>query len=156
MNRLFRWICGLVLLLICGLTLTLSSTAGSHKNRSEPPLPAKQKVVYHVSEANKVRFALNNINNHLEGIGGNERIDIVLVVNGGGVNGFLKSKAGQEVATDVELLELQDVRFEICGYSLKAFGSGVKDLVGNFKHLDQGGVVRLVELQQQGFAYLRP
>ena len=142
-------------LLLCGLTLVATSVADSPDN-SKATQPAKQKVVYHVSESGKVRFVLNNINNHIDGVGGPEQVEIVVVVNGEGHNGFIKTKASQEVATDVELLEVQGVRFEICGYSLDAYGTSVQDLVGNFKRLEQGGVARMVELQQQGFAYLRP
>jgi len=145
--------------LICCITVTNFSLASSHNgsnDKSKSRLPERQKVVYHVSEAKKVSFVLNNINNHLDGIGGPDRIEIVVVVNGSGHDGFLKSKASQEVATEVDLLEVQDVRFEICGHSLDAYGTSVKDLVGSFKRLDQGGVVRMVELQMQGFAYLRP
>jgi len=69
---------------------------------------------------------------------------------------FLKSKSSQEVATEVDLLQIQDVKFETCGHTLDAYGTSMKDLVGDFTRLIQGGIVRMVELQMQGFAYLRP
>jgi len=56
----------------------------------------------------------------------------------------------------VDLLQIQDVKFEMCGHTLDAYGTSLKDLVGDFTRLNQGGVVRMVELQMQGFAYLRP
>jgi len=45
---------------------------------------------------------------------------------------FLKSKASQEVATEVDLLQVQDVKFEICGHTLDAYSTTEKDLVGGF------------------------
>jgi intracellular sulfur oxidation DsrE/DsrF family protein len=33
---------------------------------------------------------------------------------------------------------------------------GLKDLLPGFVEADRGGVVRIVELQAQGYAYLRP
>jgi len=76
------------------------------------------------------------------------------VVHGDGHNGFLKSKASQEVAVEVELLEVQDVKFEMCGHTLDAYGTTLNDLIGEFTRLNQGGVVRMVELQMHSFAYL--
>jgi intracellular sulfur oxidation DsrE/DsrF family protein len=32
----------------------------------------------------------------------------------------------------------------------------LNDLIDGFARVDQGGVVRIVELQQQGYIYLRP
>ena len=146
--------------LMGGLTFPAVTLGDSHKPGSSDDsmlrLPDRQKVVYHVSEAKKVSFVLGNINNHLDGVGGPDRVEIVVVVHGDGHNGFLKSKASQEVATEVELLEVQDVKFEMCGNTLDAYGTTLKDLVGDFKRLNQGGVVRMVELQMRGFAYLRP
>ncbi|MCP4089905.1 MAG: hypothetical protein GY746_08935 [Gammaproteobacteria bacterium] len=48
---------------------------------------------------------------------------------------------------------MQDVKFGVCGHTLDAYGTTVNDLVGKFRRLNQGGVVRMVELQMQGFAY---
>ncbi len=144
----------------CSLIIPVASFGESHKDSSSEKgilhLPERQKVVYHVSEAKKVPFVLGNINNHLDGVGGPDRVEIVVVVHGGGHNGFLKSKVSQEVATEVDLLQVQDVKFEMCGHTLDAYGTSVKDLVGDFTRLNQGGVVRMVELQMKGYAYLRP
>lgn len=150
----------LLSIMVGGFTFPAVILGESHKPGSSDDgmlrLPDRQKVVYHVSEAKKVSFVLGNINNHLDGVGGPDRVEVVVVVHGDGHNGFLKSKASQEVAAEVELLEVQDVKFEMCGHTLDAYGTTLKDLVGDFKRLNQGGVVRMVELQMHGFAYLRP
>jgi len=149
------------LFIIILLTFTVPAVAlgDSHnlgsENTSVIPLPERQRVVYHVSESKKVSFVLGNISNHIDGVGGPGRVEIVVVVNGDGHNGFPESKASQEVATEVGLLQIQDAKFEMCGHTLDAYGTSLKDLVGDFTRLNQGGVVRMVELQMQGFAYLR-
>lgn len=146
--------------LISGLTVSAVALGDARNNSSGDKaalrLPERQKVVYHVSEAKKVSFVLSNINNHIDGIGGPDRVEIVVVVHGDGHNGFLKSKASPEVASEADLLQVQDVKFEMRGHTLDTYGTSVKDLVGDFTRLNQGGVVRMVELQMQGYAYLRP
>lgn len=116
----------------------------------------KQLAVYHLSEADKVPFALVNINNHIDGVGGPEGADIVVVVHGEGYRGFLKQDVDLGISQDVEMLDVQGVRFEVCGLTLDAFKASAQDLVGNFRRLDEGAVVRLTELQMNGYAYLRP
>ena len=48
------------------------------------------------------------------------------------------------------------VKFDACGNTLKAQGVKLDDLVTGFKVVEEGGVVRLAELQSLGYAYLRP
>lgn len=116
----------------------------------------KQLVVYHISEANKVPFVLVNINNHIDGVGGPDGADIVVVVHGEGYRGFLKQEVDLGISQEVELLDVQEVRFEVCGPTLDYFKATLQDLVGSFRRLDEGAVVRLTELQMNGYAYLRP
>src|SRR5262249_48219495 len=42
----------------------------------------KLKVVYHLSDLDKVPFVLGNIQNHIDGAGGPDRVTIALVVHG--------------------------------------------------------------------------
>jgi intracellular sulfur oxidation DsrE/DsrF family protein len=137
----------------CGGALGAGGGATRPANGSGP---AKQLAVYHLSEADKVPFALLNINNHIDGVGGPEGADIVVVVHGEGYRGFLKQNADLGISQDVEMLDVQGVRFEVCGLTLDAFKVTVQDLAGDFRRLDEGAVVRLTELQMNGYAYLRP
>ena len=43
-----------------------------------------------------------------------------------------------------------------CIYSMQAQNLTPKDLLPGFAVADRGGVVRIAELQAQGYAYLRP
>jgi intracellular sulfur oxidation DsrE/DsrF family protein len=57
----------------------------------------KLNVVYHVSEAERVAFVLNNIQNHIDGVGGPENVKIVLVVHGPAVTAFNDIEATEKV-----------------------------------------------------------
>jgi intracellular sulfur oxidation DsrE/DsrF family protein len=43
-----------------------------------------------------------------------------------------------------------------CGNTMRALNLTLKDLLPGFVAADKGGVVRIAELQSQGFIYLRP
>lgn len=117
---------------------------------------AKQKVVYHVADVDKVAFALGNIRNHIAGMGGPDAVDIVLVAHGPGVKAFNDLEADPKVKERVAALQEDGVEFEVCGNTLKALGMSLFDLVPGFERVDQGGVVRIAQLQQQGYLYIRP
>ena len=55
---------------------------------TEKPAPAKLKVVYHLSDLDKVSFVLGNIQNHFDGVGGPDNVTIALVVHGQALRAF--------------------------------------------------------------------
>ncbi len=116
----------------------------------------KQKVVYHVSDEDKVGFALANIRNHIKGVGGSDKIDIVLVSHGPAVKQFNDIEAVDRVRTGVAELQKQGVSFEACAYTLEAYDLAPDELLQGFEIAESGGVTRITELQNQGYAYLRP
>lgn len=54
----------------------------------------KLKVVYHLSDAEKVNFVLGSIQNHIDGVGGPDHVTIALVIHGPGAEGVSRG-AGQ-------------------------------------------------------------
>lgn len=116
----------------------------------------KLKVVYHVADEEKVGFALANIRNHIEGVGGADKVEIVLVAHGPAVKGFADLGALEGVRAAVAGLADQGVQFQACANTLKVFGMAPDDLLPAFTIADQGGVVRIAELQSQGYLYIRP
>lgn len=44
--------------------------------------PARQRVAYHLADADRVVFVLGNLQNHVGGVGGPGKADIRLVVHG--------------------------------------------------------------------------
>lgn len=112
------------------------------------------KVAYHLSDADKVGFVLGNIQNHLDG--GPKGVEIVLVVHGPALKAFHALSADPALSKRVENFSKAGVKFDACGNTLKAQKVELADLVPGFKVVEEGGVVRLAELQSLGYAYLRP
>ena len=116
----------------------------------------KQRVVYHVADEAKVMFALNNIRNHIKGVGGKDNVEIVLVVHGPGLKAFHDMQAVDKLRETVSMLQGQDVQFNACGNTMRAQQVEIDELIPGFVRVDQGGVVRIAELQQDGYLYIRP
>jgi uncharacterized protein len=121
--------------------------------------PKKHKIVYHLTEsgADKAKAVLGNIRNHVKGVGGWRNIEALeLVVHGAALKSFLRKDMDSEVRRGLEMLQTEGMAFGACGNTMKGFGVTLGDLAEGAKELPQGGVVRVMELQDQGYAYIRP
>ncbi len=116
----------------------------------------KLNVVYHVSEADKVAFVLNNIQNHIDGVGGPENVHIVLVAHGPAINAFTQVEATEKVRDGLAKLQEEGVELDMCGNTLKGFKLTLDDLLPGFVEVPAGGVTKIAELQSQGYVYIRP
>ena len=116
----------------------------------------KMQVVYHVSDLEKVPFTLGNIRNHIDGVGGPDKVEIVLVAHGPALKAFHDIEANDKVRNGVSALLDQGVEFDACGNTMQAQQVELSDLLPGFVKVDQGGVVRIAELQAQGYLYIRP
>jgi hypothetical protein len=116
----------------------------------------KNKLVIQVStdDPRTQKIALNNAVN-LQKLYGMDNVVIEIVAYGPGL-GLLTEKSGQ--AERVTSLALQDIHFSACGNTM----SKVAEKTGKMPKLLEGvgqvnaGVARIMELQQQGYAYIRP
>jgi intracellular sulfur oxidation DsrE/DsrF family protein len=123
---------------------------------TESPAQGKLKVVYHLSDLDKVSFVLGNIQNHLDGVGGPENVTIALVVHGPALRAFHAAQANPDLTQHVSRLTQAGVGLAACGNTMKSQKITVNDLLPGFVAADKGGVVRIAELQSQGYLYLRP
>jgi uncharacterized protein len=114
------------------------------------------KVVYHLTDLDKVDFVLGNIRNHFEGMGGPNKVTIALVVHGPALKAFRSSDAGGDVSKRTDELSKSGLQMHACGNTMRALNITLKDSLPGFVAADKGGVVRIAELQSQGFIYLRP
>lgn len=112
------------------------------------------KVAYHLSDLDKVNFALGNIENHIAGENG--KVEIVLVVNGPALAAFQSAKADANLTRRTASVAKAGVNLAACGNTLDAQKTTVADLLPGFVRVDEGGVVRLARLQAEGYAYIRP
>jgi intracellular sulfur oxidation DsrE/DsrF family protein len=116
--------------------------------------PARQKVAYHLSDADKVAFVLGNIRNHYDGTGGN--VDIVLVVHGPALAAFRTSGSSAAIAGRFSGLVKDGLSPLACANTMHGMDIALADLFDGFAGAEEGGVVRLARLQAEGYAYLRP
>jgi len=120
------------------------------------PVTPVQKVVYHLSEPTRVNFTLGNIKNHIAGKGGPTKVAIVLVVHGPALEAFVSSRANPDIRNQVEKRVGDGVSFIACGNTMKAQKVRLSDMLDGFAVADEGGVVRIADLQQDGYIYIRP
>jgi len=116
----------------------------------------KLNVVYHVSEAERVPFVLNNIQNHIDGVGGPDNVHIVLVAHGPAINAFSDVEATEKVRGSLAKLKDEGVELAMCGNTLKSFKVNLDELLPGWVEIPQGGVTKIAELQSQGYVYIRP
>ncbi len=123
---------------------------------AESPVQDKLKAVYHLSDLDKVPFVIGNIQNHLDGVGGPDHVTIALVVHGPALRAFHSAQANPDLSQHVGKLSRAGVGFAACGNTMKSQKITLNDLLPGFVAADKGGVVRIAELQAQGYLYLRP
>jgi intracellular sulfur oxidation DsrE/DsrF family protein len=142
-------------LLIGGVIgVVLAAVTGAR--RAQAAAPDKQKVVYHLNDLDKVAFVLGNIRNHFDGVGGPEHVTIALVVRGPALKAFQTAAANPDISKRVAEFSKAGLQMNACGNTMKATHITLNDLLPGFISADAGGVVRLAELQGQGYVYLRP
>ena len=126
------------------------------RTKAAPVIPDKSKVVYHLSDLDKVSFVLGNIRNHFDGMGGPDKVTIALVVHGPALKAFAAASANRDLAHRVGEFSKAGLELNACGNTMKAQKVTLKDLLPGFIVAERGGVVRIAELQSLGYVYLRP
>ncbi len=124
--------------------------------KAQAATPDKRKVVYHLNESDKVQFVIGNIENHFEGVGGPDKVTIALVVHGPALRAFHAATANPDVKSRLATFASRASSSPPAATRMKGQKVTVKDLLPGFVSLEQGGVVRIAELQSQGYVYLRP
>ena len=113
-----------------------------------------RRVVYHIADVDKVGFALANMRNHRAG--GPQPLDLAAVIHGPALNlfhtptdnaGLKRELAAQQAAGDV---------FFACANTLARHQWTLADMLPGLVLAEKGGVVKLADLQAEGWIYLRP
>src|SRR3569832_665829 len=71
--------------------------ASRAKAAAEAAPSSKLKVVYHLSDADKVNFVLGNIQIHIVGVGGPDHITLALVIHGPALKAFHQAQANPDI-----------------------------------------------------------
>jgi intracellular sulfur oxidation DsrE/DsrF family protein len=130
--------------------------AASRASAATEAAPARLKVVYHLNDLDKVNFVIGNIQNHLDGVGGPDHVTIALVVHGQALRAFHSASANPDLSRRVGQFSRAGIELAACGNTMKSQNVTLKDLLPGFVADERGGVVRIAELQSQGYLYLRP
>ena len=144
-----------------GILAAVTAAAGglfavSAKRAEAAATPDKMKVVYHLTDLDKVGFVLGNIKNHYEGVGGTANVTIALVVHGPALKGFQLATVSPESIKRIADFSRLGLQLIACNNTMRAQEVTLKDLLPGFVVAEAGGVVRIAELQSQGYIYLRP
>jgi uncharacterized protein len=150
-----------LLKLVCAImpmtALDARAEARAEELRVQAALQRDQaKVAYHLSDLDKVDFVLGNIRNHYNGMGGPDKVTIALVVHGPALKAFHAATAAPDVTQRTAEMQKSGLSLHACINTMRAQEVTLKDLLPGFGIADKGGVVRLAELQAQGYVYLRP
>ena len=140
----------LVTLLVSLLSVSVAGLSGAAETSQGP-----HRVVMHLNSGDEKvqRGALNNIR-HLYQEVGREHLRVELVVHGAGLT--LLTKKDSTLAPELaQLKTAYEAEFTACSNTMKAQGLTRADLI------DQVGrtvpaMVRLMELQEEGWAYIKP
>lgn len=130
--------------------------ATSRAHAATEPSPRMLKVVYHLNDLDKVNTVLGNIGNHYDGVGGPENVTLALVIHGHALKAFHAASANPDITKRVGQFSRTGLELAACGNTMKSQNVTVQELLPGFVALEQGGVVRIAELQSQGYLYLRP
>ncbi|SEC76655.1 hypothetical protein SAMN05519104_2046 [Rhizobiales bacterium GAS188] len=133
-----------------------AAKAASGRAAAAPAPDGVPKVAYHLADLEKVVFVLGNIRNHIEGMGGRDKVRIALVVHGPALKSFRADTPNADIKWSLGEVRSSGVELHACGHTMQAQKLTLGDLLPGFLVAEQGGVVKLAELQGQGYAYLRP
>lgn len=118
-------------------------------------------VAIHVDENDPqvMNMALNNaanVNNYYQSIG--DTVTIELVAYGPGLNMFIPEKSPVASRISTMSLEMENLSFAACGNTHRAMSAkaGKEISLMDEANVVPSGVVRLIELQENGYAYVRP
>lgn len=142
LSKLFSMV--LALMVVVGVATAAPANGGEHK------------IVIQVSSGDEAtqNLALNNVAN-LQTALGIDNVEIELVAYGPGLSILTKASAQ---SARVASLAQQNVVFSACANTMKGIEkkTGSKPQLTDGVQVVPGGVIRIMDLQEQGYSYLRP
>jgi intracellular sulfur oxidation DsrE/DsrF family protein len=119
------------------------------------------RIAFHVDQNDPkiMNMTLNNVQNVRKFYDAKgEKVIIEVVAYGPGLNMFVEAKSPVKERIAVMSLEISDLKFSACGNTHRKMSkkSGKDIKLISEAEMVPSGVVRLVELQEDGYAYVRP
>lgn len=140
--------------------LLLSACSGSNNYKSLKPAKngfKQQHVLYHLNNLNNANATLRNVKNHLNAVG-EENAKITVVTHNSGaftlVDGSV-DRRGRSFESKIQTLANRGVVFEICANTIR--GKNIdKSKINMHAQIVPSGAARVIDLQQQGYHYIKP
>jgi intracellular sulfur oxidation DsrE/DsrF family protein len=119
--------------------------------------PKRHKVFYHLDEpgVERAKAVLVNIENHVSVVGWKNIEALELVVHGPALRTFLAKDMDPDIRGKLETLLAGGLRFDACQNTMARQKIEMKDLIEGATPVPSG-VVRVMELQEAGYAYIKP
>lgn len=119
--------------------------------------PKKQKAFFHLNEGDpkKASAVLTNMQNYVDVVGWQNIEALELVVHGPGLRPFIVKTIDAEVKAKVEALLTGGLKMGACQITMKRQNIKLEELIEGLPAIPSG-VVRVMELQEKGYAYIRP
>jgi intracellular sulfur oxidation DsrE/DsrF family protein len=138
---------------VAAMVLAWSVAQASHLAEQ----PKRHKVFYHLDESGveRAKAVLVNIENHVNVVGWKNIEAFELVVHGPALRTFLAKDIDPDVRGKLETLLAGGLRFDACQNTMARQKIEVKDLIEGVTPVPSG-VVRVMELQEAGYAYIKP
>ena len=146
-----RKLAALIVVLVC-----MGWSAMAHADHVKDGRPV-HRIVFQVSEDNPKLWdlLLNNIGNIINEMG-KDRVEIKVVAYGPGIHMFRKDRS--TVLDRLESLKKfagKTVEYTVCSNTMKTLKLERQDIIELVDDFSPG-IVRIIELQEQGYVYLRP
>ncbi len=139
------------------LVMVVVASGGAAQASHSAEHPRKHKVFFHLTESDTQRAnaVLTNIQNFVDVVGWKNIEAIELVVHGPGLRPFVAKGIDPEVKAKIEALLTAGLITDACQTTMRRQSIKPEELVEGLTPIPSG-VVRVMELQEKGYAYIRP
>ena len=143
--------------LVLAAWLALGAGAGTAFASHSAEHPKKHRIVYHLNEAGaaKASAVLVNIQNHVDVVGWKNIEALELVVHGPALRTFLRKDLDPDVRGKLDTLLAGGLRMDACQITMARQKLTLEELIEGLTAVPSG-VARVMELQELGYAYIKP
>lgn len=144
--------------IVAGVTAGILVLWGSGSEAGHTPdNPKKHKAFFHLNEADpkKASAVLTNMQNYVEVVGWQNIEALELVVHGPGLRPFIVKTIDPEVRGKIEALLTGGLKMGACQITMRRQNIKPEELIEGLPAIPSG-VVRVMELQEKGYAYIKP
>jgi intracellular sulfur oxidation DsrE/DsrF family protein len=135
----------------------IAIVAGAAQASHQAQHPKKHRVFYHLNEGGveKARAVLVNMQNHVDVVGWQNIEALELVVHGPALRSFLRKDLDPDIKAKLDVLLTAGAKLDACQITMQRQKLTVQELIEGMASVPSG-VARVMELQEQGYTYIKP